>query len=82
MTELNEQATTQIGVTTSKLEMQSTIYQKLHIVITVLAYSVIPPQVKKRFWLYIKTKRKDNTGVASLKDGENVILMQSVRLVF
>ena len=27
---------------------------------------------KKRFWPYIKTKRKDNTGVASLKDGENV----------
>ena len=27
---------------------------------------------KKRFWSYIKTKRKDNIGVAPLKDGENV----------
>ena len=29
-------------------------------------------QVKKRFWSYIKTKRKDNTGVVPLKDGENI----------
>ena len=27
---------------------------------------------KKRFWSYIKVKRKDNIGVAPLKDGENV----------
>ena len=29
---------------------------------------------KKRFWSYIKTKRKDNTGVAPLKDGENICI--------
>ena len=27
---------------------------------------------KKRFWSYIKAKRKDNTGVAPLKDGQTV----------
>ena len=27
---------------------------------------------KKRFWSYIKTKKKDNTGVAPLKDGEMI----------
>ena len=27
---------------------------------------------KKRFWSYIKTKRKDNTGIAPLKDGETI----------
>ena len=25
-----------------------------------------------RFWSYIKIKRKDNTGIAPLKNGENV----------
>ena len=27
---------------------------------------------KKRFWSYIKSKRKDNIGIAPLKDGETI----------
>ena len=29
---------------------------------------------KKRFWSYIKAKRKDNTGVAPLKDGQTICI--------
>ena len=33
---------------------------------------MIPPQIKKRLWLYIKIKRKDNNGVVPLNDGGNI----------